>query len=52
MLHWKFGLSDCRSEPFAERVRMLGRAHTVDSIPGKGTTVRLTIELKGKGLIE
>ena len=36
----------------AERVRMLGGAHTVDSIPRKGTTVRLTIELKGEGLIE
>ena len=30
----------------AERVRMLGRVHTVESIPGKGTAVRLTIELK------
>ncbi len=30
----------------AERVRMLGGAHTVDSIPGKGTTLRLTIGLK------
>jgi signal transduction histidine kinase len=32
----------------AERVRMLGGAHTVDSIPGKGTTVRLTIGLKNE----
>jgi signal transduction histidine kinase/streptogramin lyase len=32
----------------AERVRMLGGVHTVDSIPGKGTTVRLTSELKGE----
>ena len=37
-----FGLSS-----IAERVRMLGGAHTIDSIPGKGTTVRLTLELKG-----
>lgn len=38
-----FGLSG-----IAERVRMLGGAHALDSIPGKGTTVRLSIELKDR----
>ncbi len=36
-----FGLSG-----IAERARMLGGAHAIESIPGKGVTVRLTIGLR------
>ena len=36
----------------AERVRMLGGTHTIDSNPGKGTTVMLTIGLTGNGKLD
>jgi signal transduction histidine kinase len=32
----------------AERVRILGGAHTIHSAPGQGTTVTVRVELKYK----